>query len=534
MGAARKLKNEQINVVNYYRYSSHGQQEQSIEGQARDCRAYCERMGYTVVGEYVDRALSAKTDNRPEFRRMISDASKKQFQYVIVWKLDRFARNRFDSAIHKAALKKHGVKVLSVMENIADTPDGALLEGILESMAEHYSANLAENVKRGQRESILKGAHVGGVAPFGFKSIKDGDKLRLVADETKAPIIKYVFEEYAKGVPKKEIIAALTARGLQTTRGNALTLASLQKALRNKKYIGVYMYGDEIVEGACDALIDVDTFNKVQQMLDSRSHGKNAKKVRQDYLLRGKAFCGHCGSPLVGDAGTSRKRNNEPGKVYHYYACAKKKKHHTCDKKNEKKDFLEWYVVEQTVEYILSADRIEDIAARVVAEYDKNFNDTRIKDYERQIRKIDGEVDKLVDMMIELPKQAAIKLGEKIEVLETQKADIELNLASLRIANGHRFTKEQIAAWIKTFCRGDELDADFQRRIIDLLINSVYVYDDKIVLYYNVNGGKQVSYIEPSGDGAGLSPADIESLHGSGRSDSEYPSPFLYSTPLIG
>jgi DNA invertase Pin-like site-specific DNA recombinase len=410
MGAARKLDRDtkQKYAVIYARFSSHGQQEQSIDGQLRDCCAFAEREGITIVGEYIDRAISAKTDARPDFRRMVADASKKQFQYVIVWKLDRFARNRFDSAIHKAALKKHGVKVLSAMENIADNPEGALLEGILESMAEHYSASLVENVKRGQRESVLKGAHVGGLPPFGFKTVKEGDKLRLVADENKAPIIQYVFEQYAKGVSKKKIMEDLTARGVLNYNGKPLTISCLQNALKNTKYIGKYVFGGTEVPGACDALIDEKTFNKVQEMLYSKSHGKNTKRVRQDYLLHGKAFCGHCGSPLVGDAGTSRH-----GNVYFYYACGKRKKHHTCDKRNEKKDFLEWYVVEQTIEYVLTPERIEDIAARVVAEYDNNFNDTRINDLERRVKKIDAEVDKLVDMMIELPKKSALKIGEK-------------------------------------------------------------------------------------------------------------------------
>ena len=235
MGAARKLKG-QANAVIYGRYSSHGQQEQSIEGQLRDCHAFAEREGLVIVGEYIDRAISAKTDARPSFRRMIADASKKQFQYVIVWKLDRFSHNRYDSAIHKAALKKHGVKVISAMENITDNADGALLEGILESMAEYYSTSLAENIKRGQRESILKGAHLGGLPPFGFKTVREEGKLRLVADEAKAPIIKYVFEEYAKGVPKKQIMEALTAKGLLGGMSNNFTISSLQKALRNRKY----------------------------------------------------------------------------------------------------------------------------------------------------------------------------------------------------------------------------------------------------------------------------------------------------------
>jgi len=510
MGVARKLKQDkQSNAVIYARYSSHGQQEQSIEGQLRDCYAFAEREGLTVVGEYIDRAISAKTDARPDFRRMIADAAKKQFQYVIVWKLDRFARNRFDSAIHKAALKKHGVKVLSAMENIADNPEGALLEGILESMAEHYSSSLAENVKRGQRESILKGNHLGGTPPFGYKVSRDGGKLRLVADEQNAPIIKYVFDEYAKGVSKKDIMAALTERGVLNSRGNALKYSSLQTALRNRKYIGDYVYGGEKVEGACDTLIDEHVFNKVQELLDGRSHGKNAKTVRQEYLLHGKAYCGHCGTRLVGDGGTSK-----TGAVHYYYGCGKRKRSKSCDKKNEKKDFLEWYITEQTVEYVLKPGCMEEIAAGVVRSYDNEFNDNQIKELEKQIKKIDVEVDALVDSIVEMPKKARPKIGEKIEILETQKADIELNLVTLRIASARRLTEEEIVTYLKSYCRGDLLDIDYQRRIIDLFIHKIYVYDDKVVIYYNLPGGGQVSFIEVSEEMEGLAPLDENAVDG--------------------
>ena len=471
-----------------------------------------------------DRAMSAKTDDRPSFRRMISDAAKRQFQFIIVWKLDRFARNRFDSAIHKATLKKYGVRVISATENIADNPEGKLLEGILESMAEHYSNSLSTNVRRGQRESIIKGNHLGGTPPFGYKVSRDGEKLRLVADEEKAPIIQYVFEEYAKGKSKKQIMAELTARGILNSRGNALKYSSLQTALRNKKYIGVYVYNGEFVEGACEALIDESTFNKVQELLDSRSHGKNAKKIRQEYLLHGKAFCGHCGSRLVGDGGTSK-----TGAVHHYYACGNRKKHKSCDKKNEKKDFIEWYVTEQTVEYVLSPGHMEEIAAGVVASYDNDFNDMKIKELERKVVKLDKEVDRLVDSILEMPKKAAAKIGERIEILETQKADIELNLSTMRIANRRRLTEEEIVKYFKSFCNGDLLDVNYQRRIIDLFVNSVYLYDDKIVIFYNLPGGGHVSYIEVCDDMEGLAPFD-ESV-GSGRGNVRHSSDSVPSSP---
>ncbi|MCL2220844.1 MAG: recombinase family protein [Oscillospiraceae bacterium] len=495
------------NAVVYARYSSHGQQEQSIEGQLRDCYAYAKREGLIVVGEYIDRAISAKTDARPDFRRMISDASKKQFQYIIVWKLDRFARNRFDSAVHKAALKKHGVKVVSAMENIADNPEGALLEGILESMAEHYSASLSENVKRGQRESIRKGSHLGSKPPYGFKSVKDGDKMRLVADDEKAPIIKYVFEQYASGVPKKKIMEELNFRGISNYNGKPFTITSMQNALRNTKYVGRYMFNGEVIEGACDAIVSEDLFNAVQERLDAVRHAPAAQKARKEYLLQNKAYCGHCGVRLVGDSGTSKS-----GKVHNYYACGNRKKHHTCDKQNEKKNFLEWYVVEQTVKYVLTPSNIDLIAKGIVADYDNEFNATRIKGLERQVIKIDTEVNKLVDLLVELPKKTALKTADKIELLETQKADIELNLVTLRIASEHKFTTEQITAWLKSFCAGDELDEEYQRRIISVFINAIFLYDNKLVIYYNgIKGGKQVSYINMCDEVEGLTLPDNDS-----------------------
>ena len=488
--AAKKLK-DKIPAVIYARYSSHNQQDQSIDGQLRDCYAFAEREGYHVVTEYIDRALSAKTDERPDFQRMIADAPKGQFKIVIVWKLDRFARNRYDSAIYKAKLKKHGIKVVSATENITDNPEGIILEGMLESMAEYYSANLSQNVKRGQRESRVKGQHVGGIAPVGFKVDKNTKK--LVIDEEKAPMIRYVFEQYAAGIPKKEILEGLNAKGYKNHYGRSFTsLSSFQTALRNKKYIGIYMYNGEESPGACPAIIDEKTFYAVQDKLTAKAHSPASRKARLVYLLQGKAYCGLCGTRLVGDAGTSKQ-----GNVYHYYACGNRKRRQGCKKMNEKKGFLEWYVVEQTIEYVLLPERMKFIATKVVAAYDDEFSTSRIKEMEGRIMRLDGDINKAVDATLEAPSEKArARFYEKIESLELQKADIELDLSRLRIANGIRYNEEQIMAWLKTFCKGDPLDVDFQRRIIDVFINSVYVYDDKIVIYYNVKDGKQVSYME--------------------------------------
>ena len=500
---------EPARAVIYARYSSHGQQEQSIDGQLRDCYAFAERQGHIIVGEYIDRALTGRNDDRPDFQRMLADAKKKQFKYIIVWKLDRFARNRYDSAVHKADLKKYGVRVISATENITDEPEGIMLEGLLESLAEYYSANLSKHVKRGMRECVIAGHYTGGIPPYGFKV----EEKKLVADENTAPVIRYVFEQYAKGVSKKEIIDELNKRGVLSYSGRKLTLNSLQHALRNPKYIGKYIYDGQEVAGGCEALISEDLFNAVQKRLDTVKHAPAASKAHEDYLLQGKAFCGNCGAPLVGESGRGRH-----GTVYHYYACAKRKKSHNCTKKTEKKGFLEWYVVEQTVEYVLTPERIDYIAERLVAKYDEEFNDRGIKDLERQARKIESEIEAAVDASLTAPEKVRPRFYEKIETLETQKTDIEMNLATMKIAAGHRYTKEQIEAWLKMFCKGDNLDVDFQKRIIDVLVNSVYVYDDKIVIYYNVKDGKQVSYIDVCNDISNV-PADFDGSKGVRISD---------------
>ena len=140
--------NEKINAVIYARFSSHNQQEQSVDGQVRYCTQYAEAHNMRIIGTYVDRAMSGTNDNRPDFQQMIKDSENKQFQVVLVWKFDRFARNRYDSAFYRRALKNNGVTVTSVTESVGEGSEAIILEAILDAMADAYSKQLAENVKR--------------------------------------------------------------------------------------------------------------------------------------------------------------------------------------------------------------------------------------------------------------------------------------------------------------------------------------------------------------------------------------------------
>lgn len=478
------------NAVIYARYSSAAQQEQSIDGQLRYCYQYAASRGIRVVGEYIDRALSGtKAETRPEFQRMIQDAGKKQFQFVLVWKLDRFARNRYDSVIYKNKLKKSGVRVLSVTEGIDGGSESAIMEAILEAMAEEYSRQISQNVSRGMREAARQANTVGGTVPLGYRP--NGKKLAVV--ESEAQIVRYIFERYAAGVGKKDIVSDINAKGWRTRFQKPFTISSLTTILRNQKYSGVYTYAGEIeVEGGCPAIVDKATFAKAQDVAARTRRAPARAKAQEEYLLAGKVFCGYCGAPMIGESGRGK-----GGITYHYYTCANRKKSHTCHKHNEKKHFLEGYAVDQAVEYILDPRRIDMIAERVVQEYQKEFNASGIPALESELRGVDRDIEGLVESLIKTSSPTAIKLiNDKLAALEARKAAISDEIAGLKIASSVAITEDDVIRWLRSFCKGDSADYEFRKQIIDVLINSIYVFDDKIVFFFNVQGGKQVSFVD--------------------------------------
>lgn len=509
-----------MKAVIYARYSSHNQREESIEGQLHDCYEYARRYDIDVVGEYIDRAISGTTDDRPDFQRMIADAAKRQFDRVIVWKLDRFARNRYDSALYKHKLKQHGVRVISAMENVGDGDESILLEALLEASAEYYSLDLKKKIKRGQRENISKGLYCGGSLPYGYKAVEG----RIVIDEKKAPHIRYVFKQYAQGVPMKEIIDELNRRGVRGARGGKLAYTTFTRCLTNPTYIGNYSYAGKVVPGMSERMIDDDTFEKVQMRVKANAKAPAAGKAAVEYLLQGKVFCGHCGSHMIGESG----RGN--GGVYNYYTCAARKKKHTCKKKNEKKVDLEAYVVDQTLMYVTNPTQLSQIARAVVAQYDKDFPVSQLEDYKKVIRQYDREMDKLVDALIDAPKVAHKRIYEKMESIEAQKNALEKEMAKLRIASEIRLTEAEVAEWLKTFCTGNHADPEFRRSIIDVFVNSIFVYDDRIVIFYNIKGSKQTTTPAPA-----LHTPESSDLNASGVPDEFKSEPqFIFVNGMFG
>lgn len=470
-----------MRVVLYMRYSSDRQTEQSIEGQNRVCRAFCEQEGYEIVDTYIDRATSAfrHTDKRTEFQRMIRDSEKQLWEGVVVYKLDRFARNRYDSATYKARLKKNGVRVISATENISDNPEGVILEAVLEGMAEFYSKELSQKITRGMFESANKCNSIGGHIPLGYK-VEDK---KLVIDEAEAAIVREAFELYANGATVTEICTIFNSKGYRTAKNAEFNKNSFRSMFKNERYIGIYKYKDMRVEGGIPAIIDKDIFDIVQKRLGKNAKAPSRGKAKVNYLLSQKLFCGHCGTIMVGESGTSCN-----GNVYNYYTCAKRKKQHNCDKKPLKKDFIERVVVEDALK-LLTPETIDELAEIAVRESIREAEENSIIP---SLREQLDEIEKSINNLIKMVEKGveSDSLAERLKELEKEKRAVEKRIITAQ-DDYVVLEKDHIVWWLSKFCEGDIEDEDFRRHIIDLLVNSVTVWDEpdgwyKITSVYNL------------------------------------------------
>lgn len=483
--------------VIYARYSSNSQREESIEGQIRECKAYAEHNDITIVGTYIDRAMSAKTDNRPDFQKMVNDSTKGKFGVIIVWKLDRFARNRYDSAHYKHLLKKKDVRVLSARENIAAGPEGILLESLLEGLAEYYSAELSEKVIRGHKENALKCKYNGGTPTFGFYI--DSDKNYQI-NANSAPVVLDIFKRYSKGSTMKEIVDHLNKLGVHTVKGKAADLNFVSRILKNRKYIGEYGYRDIVIPNGIPKIISEDLFDRVQEQLEKNKRAPARHKAEDDYLLTTKLFCGTCKSFMVGESGTSSSKA-----VYRYYRCvnSKKKKSCTALRKSIKKVPLENAVINAITEKITDDAILEYIADSVIEIQNKESSELPL------LRKQLADTEKGIANMLNAIQAGIItdSTKQRVEELEANKKELETNIAIEELQKP-MLTKDQILFWLYKFRKLDVTKLESRRRFVDSFVNSIVVYDDYILITFNYKDGtKTVTFKE-------IESSDLSSLAG--------------------
>ena len=454
-----------MKAVIYARYSSHAQREESIEGQLRVCYDYAAREGISVIDEYIDRAISGTTDERPAFRRMIADSSSRAFDVVLVYAVDRFARDRYAAATYRHELKRHGVKIVSVTQPLSDGPESILLEAMLEGLAEYYSANLARGVKRGMRENALKCLSVGGPKTLGY--VTDPITKKYIEDPVGANTVRDIFAKYDSGMTLAAVVAYCNEQGYLTSKGKPFSRTSLRTILRNRRYIGYYIYDDIEIEGGMPVIIDRKQFESVQRRLAMNHTSKSRGKSDVDFLLTGKLFCGHCGRPMSGTSGRS-----SSGDVYYYYSC--RIHGNKCIKHNERKDILEEAIFSYISSSFLTDENIEMLADSVVKLTHDSDAAAIIEGLKAEKNDIRRRKKNVLNMIADGGRDP--DLLEMVEDFRSQEDNIDAQIARAELEQ-NIVTKDMIIFFLERFKAGDEFTLGARRDIIDALVNSIYIYD---------------------------------------------------------
>lgn len=479
-------------AVIYARFSSYGQNEQSIEAQVNICTEFAQSKDLKIVNVYTDKARTGTNDARPAFQRMISEAASGAFKYIIVYMFDRFARNRRDSIVYKEMLKdKYGIRVISALEPIADDEGGEFYEMFLEWNAEKYSKRLSKRVKDGLDISCANGTYCGGTLIYGYKidleSIpgKPGKYIkRAVIDEEAAKIIRFAFDEYNKGTAKREIVKAINAQG-HRYKGRPFETHQIDNWLINPKYTGEFVFGGRLNNNMYPPIISKETFEETQQRLDKNRYGKNGRvSEQQPFLLTGKIYCAKCHAQMIGDAGTSHM-----GVRHQYYTCKNMRVVKRCTKLRENKSHIEKLVVLNVRAWLSNEEHLNYTIDSIIGYYNNRTDIKNIKSLETKMAKVRGEIDEMADAFIKAKsKMLQESIEKKMADYEILYNDLETQHAMLVAERGYKINKESIIEFVHSLLEGDPDDFNYQRKIIDNLVAKVEVDDNDLNVLFKMNG----------------------------------------------
>lgn len=490
----------------YARFSSDNQRQESIDAQLRAIKEYCDRNSMILLDAYKDEALSGTTDKREQFLQMISDSKEGKFDVVIVHKLDRFSRDRYDSAFYKRELRKNSVSLCSVLENLDDSPESIIMESVLTGMAEYYSANLAREVMKGMKETAYQCKHTGGLPPYGYKVNSDTRKYEILEHEAEA--VRFIFQSALEGKSYDMIIRELNARGYRTRRGISFGKNSLHEILRNEKYIGVYtfnlntskdVYGkrnnhskkDELqairVPGGMPAIIDEPTFNGVSSMMQGRKKTSVNHLAQENYLLSGKIICGECGKAFGG----GRKFSGRNKALYVTYRCCNRDRtgDTACRNKEIQRDYLERFVINELSNIIFSNDDIPGWINKYRRYIEENSisSISRINEMEKESKHLDQQIENIA-LAIAQSNSVSKTLLTSLEKLEAKKDEVDQVIQEAWIqAEGVMVTEEEMREYYQKarelFITGELPE---MRQLINLYLEKVVVYREYVEVFLHV------------------------------------------------
>jgi site-specific DNA recombinase len=403
-------------AVIYARYSSSNQREESIEAQVRACQEYAQRNGLQIIDIYADSAKTGTNAERENFQRMIDDSAKGIFRYVVIHKLDRFSRDRYDSVTYKRKLKINGVVLRSVLENLDGSPESQILESMLEGMAAYYSQNLSRECLKGQLENGYKCIHNGGIPPLGYDV--DKETRTYIVNEEEAEIVRYIFSNYAEGAGYSQILAYLNGMGFRSKRGREFGKNSLHDLLKNERYTGVYTFNLRLekdvtgtrnpqfkpreewiyIEGGMPAIIDKETFNKVQVRLAFNKKNAGYFKTKRVYMLSGLIKCGECGAPMYGNSHIDGRHGTE----YLNYECSGNAYKKICQSRGIRKESIENYVLDQLQEKLFTQGSIKKLSS-MLSDYGKKMMEEskgELNNAQQELERINGRIDKIIELVL--------------------------------------------------------------------------------------------------------------------------------------
>lgn len=464
-------------AVIYARYSAgSGQTDQSIEGQVRECTKYIKQNDLQLEDIYADRHITGRTDRRPEFQRMIEDAKAGSFDVVVVYTTDRFSRSKYDSVVYKKQLKDAGVEIRYAAENIPDSPEGVLLESLMEGWAQYYSEELSRKIQRGMHDSALKCRVTGSTCPIGYRV---SSERTYEIDPDVAPHVRRAFQLFLDGESFTGIGRYLAEHDVKTGKGNPFNCTAIRRMLTSRQYIGEYHWSDVTIEGGMPAIVSEDVFYMVQNKIKKEhpSHSKSA-----EYYLSGKLFCGLCGSNYKGISGTSK-----TGAKHLYYKCTGS----DCDAPNIPARRFESFIADEVAAFVRDPEMLDAVTDKIYAIWEDRQQNGRVDepDLEKKLAKIEKRID---TVMVNLEKRpGSDALLSKLDALEEERDIVRDQIAIQRCkSESLPFSREAFREGLSAFLEGFDFDdADrMVQRILDAFVRKVVKTNKKILVELNLYG----------------------------------------------
>ena len=453
--------------VIYARYSCEKQTDNSIKGQVRECTLFAERNDIQIINVYSDEAISGRTDRRPAFLRMFRDAAQHQFDVIIVWKGDRFSRNRADAAKYKNELKKLNIQLLSATEANVTGPEAILMDGINEAFAEFYSVELAEKVNRGMLQNLLDGKYIGGPLILGYK-VEDH---RVVIDEEKAELVKKMFDMFATTeLSVNALCDKLNSLGY-TNNGKPFKRSTVGYLLTNRKYLGEFEYKGQVHLNCYPAIIDEALFEKVQRKLQGNRKQPGHYRNRENYLLTGKLYCGECGEQMKSYGGISSVTH----KYFRYYKCGGTSKH-GCQKIRFEKGPLEKAVIELLIGYISHEMNVDLVVEEIMASFNKINPELKrleeaLESTEQAIKNYRYALEKGLNLDDTI---------ERLKELTANKRAYEEEIRRLKIRE-KLIEPKLIKSYLEQMAKRDYTKAENINYLINVLVYKIILYKDDTI-----------------------------------------------------